>query len=286
MGVGLDTGLILDEMADVLAPLIDKADAAALVGDADALADALEALAERLMTVRPFVPDRDIPANWKTILRGWVSGAPVTEIGTDHMRFVEDAFAYRMVWALEAVRTRRQVMGWESDTIAGGGAAALETGVADYRMSMLIRAGLPSRRAAIAAIENDPADFLTGAEMRAWLESDIIIGHTQAGNWPTTDTADLWKRFREDSLRVAVARWRIHREDRPASGEPGDAEYRGVCRVEQQHDGSIAVLTPDYKTVCSIDGDIRAAEASLTHALVSADLSVASLTRLGPGQQV
>lgn len=286
MGVGLDTGLILDEMADVLAPLIDMADTAALAGDADTLADALAALAERLMTVRPFVPDREIPPNWKAILRGWVSGAPVTTIGIEHMRFVEDAFAYRMVWALEAVRTRRQVMGWESDTIAGGGAAALETGVADYRMSMLIRAGLPSRRAAIAAIENDPADFLSGPEMRAWLESDAIVQRTQAGNWPTPDTADLWKRFREDSLRVAVARWRSHREDRPASGEPRDTEYRGICRVEQQHDGSITLLTPDYKTVCSIDGDIHAAEASLAHALVSADLSVASLTRLGPGQQL
>lgn len=286
MGVGLDTGLILDEMADTLAPLIDQADTAALAGDADALTDALAALAERLMTVRPFVPDREIPPNWKAILRGWVSGAPVTTIGVEHMRFVEDAFAYRMVWALEAVRTRRQVMGWESDTIAGGGAAAFETGVPDYRMSMLIRAGLPSRRAAIAAIENDPADFLSGPEMRAWLESDAIVQHTNAGNWPTPDTADLWKRFREDSLRVAVARWRSHREDRPVSGEPDDTEYRGICRVEQQLDGSITVLTPDYKAVCSIDGSIYAAEASLVHALMSADISVASLTRLGPGQQL
>jgi hypothetical protein len=202
------------------------------------------------------------------------------------MRFVEDAFAYRMVWALEAIRTRRQVMGWKSDTIAGGGAAALETGVTDYRMSMLIRAGLPSRRAAIAAIENDPADFLSGPGMRAWLESDAIVQRTQAGNWPTTDTADLWKRFREDSFRVAVARWKIHREHRPAYGEPGDAEYRGICRVERQHDDSIAVLTPDYTPVCNIDGDIHASEASLMHGLVSADLSVVLLTRLGPGQQV
>ncbi len=286
MGVGLDTGLILDEMAEVLAPLIDQADAAALAGDADVLADALEAVAERLMTVRPFVPDRDIPANWKTILRGWVAGASVVTIGTDHMRFVEDAFAYRMVWALEAVRTRRQILGWEPDTIAGGGAAALETGVPDYRMSMLIRAGLPSRRAAIVAVETDAADFGTGPEMRAWLESEEIIARTATGYWPTPDTAELWKRFREDSLRVAVASWRVHREERPASGEFGDGEYRGVCRIERGADGSLELVTPDYRPICGVDGDMHLIEASLVHARVSADLSVASIVRLGPGQQV
>jgi hypothetical protein len=28
------------------------------------------------------------------------------------MRYIEDAFAYRLVWALEAMRARRQITGW------------------------------------------------------------------------------------------------------------------------------------------------------------------------------
>jgi hypothetical protein len=52
-------------------------------------------------------------------------------------------------------------------------------------MSMLVRAGLPSRRAAMAAVQLGDADFLDGAGMREWLESEAIIVLTDAGNWPT-----------------------------------------------------------------------------------------------------
>jgi hypothetical protein len=80
------------------------------------------------------------------------------------MRAVEDAFTYRLVWALEAVRTRRMSFGWSPDTVAGGAAAAVETGVPQFMMAMLIRAGLPSRRAAMAAIEDAEPLFVTPAE--------------------------------------------------------------------------------------------------------------------------
>jgi hypothetical protein len=40
---------------------------------------------------------------------------------------------------------------------------------------MLVRAGSPSRRAAMAAVETGAADFLDGAGMREWLESDFAL---------------------------------------------------------------------------------------------------------------
>ncbi|MEZ1355951.1 hypothetical protein, partial [Pseudomonas aeruginosa] len=89
------------------------------------------------------------------------------------------------VWALEAVRTRRMSLGWSPETVAGGAAAAVETGVPRFMMAMLIRAGLPSRRAAMVAIEDAEPVFVTPAEMRAWLESDEITAYTDAGDWPT-----------------------------------------------------------------------------------------------------
>jgi hypothetical protein len=155
MGVGLEAGLTIDAMADELAELLDRADNAALRGDIDELADTLGGLGERLLFMRPFIPDKAnaLPANWKAILRSWVFGEEVSKIGPQNMRAVEEAFAYRLVWALEAVRTRRMSLGWSSDTVAGGAAAAVETGVPQFMMAMLIRAGLPSRRAAMAAIK-------------------------------------------------------------------------------------------------------------------------------------
>lgn len=103
--VGLEAGLTIDAMADELAELLDRADEAALSGDIDELVDALGGLGERLLFMRPFIPDKanTLPANWKAILRSWVSGEDVAKIGPQNMRAVEEAFTYRLVWALEAV---------------------------------------------------------------------------------------------------------------------------------------------------------------------------------------
>lgn len=150
MGVGLDSGLAIDAMADQLAALIDKADAAALAGDAEKLGDALAGAAAQLLTIRPFEPDGGLGAGWENTLRAWVSGVGVDMIGPQSMKLVEDAFTYRLVWGLEAIRTRRMVAGWETEAVAGGGAAAAETGVPSLMMAVLIRAGLASRKAAIA----------------------------------------------------------------------------------------------------------------------------------------
>jgi hypothetical protein len=66
-------------MEDELAELIDRADSAALSGDIHELADALGGLGERLLFMRPFIPDKAnaLPPNWKAILRSWVSGEEV-----------------------------------------------------------------------------------------------------------------------------------------------------------------------------------------------------------------
>lgn len=216
MGVGLEAGLSIDAMADELAELLDRADDAALSGDVDELADALGGLGERLLFMRPFIPDKAnaLPANWKVILRSWVSGEEVAKIEPQNMRAVEEAFTYRLVWALEAVRTRRMSLGWSPDTVAGGAAAAVETGVPQFMMAMLIRAGLPSRRAAMAAIKDAMPVFVTPAEMRAWLESDEITAYTDAGDWPTPDAAALWARFRTEALSGGIQKWSVERYKR------------------------------------------------------------------------
>jgi hypothetical protein len=58
MGIGLEAGLTVDAMADELARLLDRADEAALSGDIRKLVDALGALGERLLFMRPFIPER------------------------------------------------------------------------------------------------------------------------------------------------------------------------------------------------------------------------------------
>jgi predicted heme/steroid binding protein len=254
MGVGLEAGLAIDAMADELGDLIDRADAASLPGDVDELAGALAGLAERLLVMRPFIPDKKnaLPGNWKTILRQWVSGAEVSEIGPHNMRVVEEAFTYRLVWALEAIRTRRMTLGWSPDIIPGGGAAALETGVPRFMMSMLIRAGLPSRRAAMAAIQSTNPAFVTPVEMRTWLESDEIAAFTIADDWPTPSTAALWARFRTEALSGAIQKWSVERYQRRLDVPNCSAPPAGLYRIlTDEEDGRTWLATPDYRRQAS-----------------------------------
>ncbi|MFU3884454.1 DEAD/DEAH box helicase [Pseudomonas aeruginosa] len=285
MGVGLEAGLAIDNMADDLAELLDRADGAALSGDIDDLANALGGLGERLLFMRPFIPDKAnaLPANWKAILRSWVSGEEVAKIGPQNMRAVEDAFTYRLVWALEAVRTRRMSLGWSPDTVAGGAAAAVETGVPQFMMAMLIRAGLPSRRAAMAAIEDAMPVFVTPAEMRVWLESDEITAYTDAGDWPTPDTAALWARFRTEALSGGIQKWSVERYKRLLDIE--NAPPAGLYRiVTDEGDGRTWLATPDYQRVAAFKKPAVDPKPSLFSGRLPGNTRLVEALRVGRGK--
>ncbi len=282
MGVGLEAGVALDAIAEELAALVDEGDLAALRGDAEALGHALVALAERLLVIRPFTPDAALPGNWRAVLCAWVAGADVGAIGADNMKLVEDVFTYKLVWALEALRTRRLTLGWEPDTIVGGAAAALEAGVPDFMMSMLVRAGLPSRRAAMAAVQTGGADFLDGAGMREWLESELIVALTDAGNWPTPETAALWQRFRDETLSTVIQRWHRVAADRALVGQVTVAP--GLYRVEcDEAAGQNWLVTPDYRRVARIAGSVRMTRPCLIAAQVTEGVDELRIERLGRG---
>ena len=286
MGVGLEAGLAIDAMATDLGQLIDRADLAALPGDVDELSDALAGLAERLLVMRPFIPDKknSLPGNWKAILHQWVSGTEVSVISPHNMKVVEDAFTYRLVWALEAIRTRRVSLGWSPDIIAGGAAAALETGVPQLMMSMLIRAGLPSRRAAMAAVTSANPIFTTPAELRAWLESNEVAAFTDQGDWPTPETAELWKRFRAEALSGGIQKWSKasfkRLLDLPTDAPPPlQGRYRVLPVADD--DGRTWLVTPDYKFVAPFKKAIIDPKPSLLLGVLSGGTKVVDVGRVG-----
>jgi hypothetical protein len=207
MGVGLESGLALDAVAAELTARLDEADLAAMQGDAAGLAAALVAMAERLLRIPPFVPDRELPDNWRDILTAWLNGVDVTEIGLDNMRVIEDVFIYRLTWAIEAIRMRRRSEGGESEYVEGSASACLEAGLPQSMMAMLVRAGLPSRVAAQLAIEQTKPAFTILSEMSRWLSSDEITELSEDPSWPTPETAAIWARFRTDMLAAPIQRW-------------------------------------------------------------------------------
>ena len=285
MGVGLEAGLTIDAMADELAELLDRADEAALSGDIDELVDALGGLGESLLFMRPFIPDKAnaLPANWKTILRSWVSGEEVAKIGPQNMRAVEEAFTYRLVWALEAVRTRRMSLGWSPETVAGGAAATVETGVPQFVTAMLIRAGLPSRRAAMAAIDDAKPVLVTPAEMRAWLESDEITAYTDAGDWPTPDTAALWARFRTEALSGGIQKWSVEHYERllDIAVAPPSGLYRIVT---DEGDGRTWLAAPDYRRIAAFKKPAVDPKPSLFSGRLPGKSKIVDALRVGRGK--
>lgn len=288
MGVGLEAGLTIDAMAEELGELVDRADVASLSGDVDELSEALVGLGERLLVMRPFIPDKKnaLPGNWKTILRQWVSGADVSEIGPENMRVIEEAFTYRLVWALEAIRTRRVILGWAPDFILGGGAASLETGVPRFMMSMLVRAGLPSRRAAMTAIESTEPVFVTPAEMRAWLESDEIAAFTDSGDWPTPDTAALWARFRTEALNGGIQKWNVEHNKRLLDVPVGTAAPPpGLYRIiTDAGDGRTWLATPDYRRLASFKKPVVDPKPSLFSGRILTRTTLVDVLRIGRGK--
>ena len=284
MGVGLEAGLALDAMAEDLEAHVDRADLAALTGELEVLQDAVARLAEGLLSMRPFVPEAPLPRNWRRVLFAWLAGEPVHDIGADNVRVIEDAFAYRLVWALEALRMRRMAAGWEPEAVAGGAAACVESGLPSFFMAMLVRAGLPSRAAALAAVEDLEPIFIDNAELVRWLTSDDVAALTDTGEWPTAETASIWARFRREILRGNAERWTNRKwrrkvDSRTYLSEPVPGRPHRVEVDDEDH--SVWVCTPDFQPVVKLRRSLIDRLPSVLHAWFDEGGSRATVRRLG-----
>src|SRR5579862_9630370 len=142
-GVGLDTGLRLDAVSQVVSILLIRANGAVLVGDNDAAIDAFTSIAEILFAIPPFVPD-NLPGNWRNVLKAWLLGSPIAEFAQGNeeqvLRFVENGLIYRLAWGMEAVRVRGLAVSDDlgdgltlSDYELGCAVPAVETGTLSRR---------------------------------------------------------------------------------------------------------------------------------------------------------
>ena len=288
MGVGLDTGLQIDKIADTLTEDLERADLAALQADTHTLHDSLARLATQLLVVRPFVPDarNALEGNWVWALRRWIEGASLADIGAESARLIEDAFTFRLVWALEALRARRVSGGGELDAegVPGAAAACLDTGLPDYRMALLARGGLASREAARIVVEQCDPVFLDGREMREWLESENVADLSLRENWPSESTVVLWRRFRKEALISKERAWNISSRSYNVT-EFDDVAVNGqmLFRVEADANGGPTLLvTPDFRVVGRLDTAIDIDPESVTYAEMDLDNRKAHISRIGP----
>lgn len=286
MGVSLDSGMKIDEMADDLGVLIDKADFAAINKETNQLTSLLTNLGELLLFVSPFRSGNALPQNWKELLKMWLNGNTVDAIGIANMQLIEDEFIYRLVWALESIRVKRISTGWSAEKFSGAAASCLETGVNRYQSAMLIRAGLPSRMTAQLVVKLKDPDFLNSNEMRDWLKSADLVESSKQSDFPTLETANLWQKFQQEQIVGSGRKLRTElidgRKLRDSSNRPANGKYR----VTVNEDGQVAISTPDFKQVCLINKHIASGIPGQMTAEFIGDVDKPLIHRIGPGRIV
>lgn len=212
-GVGLTTGKYLDEHSVDLNAALADADAAFADGNFDVAHGALVKFATIAFGVEPFTP-AELPPDWQDIMKAWVSAEGMADLAGDHdetvLEFIEGALVYRLVWAMEAVRVRQTATDEEMESSdAGRAALALETGTPDYCAALLIQNGLASRVAAMKAINDCPAAFNDVQGMREWTRSERVSRASNDANWPTPETASLWRTFVEGLSIASSSKWEL-----------------------------------------------------------------------------
>lgn len=257
-----------------------------LFGEEDRLSASLISLAEYLFEIDPFRPSaNELPDNWREILSQWVKGVEIDKIGANYMPIIENVFSYRLVWAFEAVRVRRVSNGWRPEYTSGGASAAIENGLPLLMMSMIVRAGLPSRKAAIIAIRDSMASFNDSVEMQQWLKSDIIDQLTQKSNWPTTATSEIWKEFRKNALNRSHPTWHIsYFKNLEFDNTSGIVPPPGIYRVEINSKGEYWLFGPDFKRLIMFKKKIKQAHSGIINATIIKDEQYPVVKRYGPGK--
>lgn len=217
-GIGFDTGQQLDAVAPYANQLLVQANGAVLGGDAALAVTAITALAKLIFAIQPFVPD-PFPDNWKAVLQSWLLGEPIVDAGigqdSEVLQFIEGGLIYRLPWGMEALRVRALANHDKFDNTSTlddfelrAAVPAVETGTLNRSAALLMQAGFTSRLAAIKAVHDAHGQFESARELADWLKSDRIEHLTSGGNWPTSETAEMWRAFRASYTPASHRIWK------------------------------------------------------------------------------
>lgn len=290
-GVGLATGEALDEHAAELNELLATANNAVLLEEADQAIAAITSFAERVFAIAPFIPD-DMPANWKAIVRAWLSGEALAVLAAGQedavLKFVEQALVYRLPWAMEAVRVRALAHG---DVLESGFAmedielsvavAAVETGSLNISASMLMHAGFSSRLAAISAVTQTAADFTTMAALRSWLRRDDVAAGVDDPNWPSPASHGLWLQFMDSMAPARRRTWNRTEHDLEVHWDGFGPLIDAAVRLVDS-DGETLVCEPDFSRLGRLAKAINPARQGIAVATATADDARLRVQYLGP----
>jgi len=196
-GLDLHAGLFLESIFDVLSPLLVTAEEAFRVSDEATAISALTRIAELVVPSEYFEgDDKTLFPQWRSVMEQWLTGVPTSSIvrscGDKAIDFIQDILAFRLVWAIEAVRAR---LPSEQNLPHGFCATALESGTANIAAALLLRSGLHSRVAAQAVAEFFKLHFNARNDLEAWLESGEAAAAETQVQWPTDEARIAWTEY-------------------------------------------------------------------------------------------
>lgn len=267
-GVGYQTGQVLDAHAADLNEFLHVAEAAIELGVDDAAITALVSFSRIVLNIVPFAP-KSLPMSWENILEGWLLGKPLTDFTSDEnmevVDFIEGTLAYRLPWALEAVRVRATVQPMtgiflldEPDFYLGLAVAAVETGTLNRSAALLMRTGFASRAGAIAAVSTTGTDFTSLGELWAWLGSELVMEKEQDENWPSPTTHDLWLSFTAKTSGSQRRTWVHEMHHANVTWNPGYEAAAGTAyRAMNLERGETILETADAQRVGVLDAALN-----------------------------
>ena len=288
-GIGLAAGQFLDEHLGVLVDLLLRAESAILDGDSDVAGDAITGFAELVFRTAPFrPPQRHLPAGWNVAMRAWVLGKAASDVielgGVDGVGMLQDAFTYRLPWAMEAVRVHANAVDHEgASDLWGTAAMAAQAGSADVSAITLLRSGLASREGAIAAVTSTDASFSDRPEMSNWLASPEVARRSSDPDWPTALSHTKWIEFYRRHSDSDMRRW--SRETQGVRVKwTGDVPAPGFRVVIQGGDAGqrALVLAPDFTQLGLVTSLMRRSRRDIVGARVGPDSATVMIEYFGP----
>jgi hypothetical protein len=253
-GLGMEPGMFLDLHREDLIDSLAQLHTAFLANDST-LASQNAVRFAKIVLDHPFFGVRKLPKAWEIVFQQWIGGIPVAEIlegrtGHDYNRmqiFLQDAIAFKLVWAAEAVRVQAVAMGHPRSLELGEGPAlAFTYGVSNQPAALLCQMGLASRTAALWAVEKANGKFKNVFTAKLWLSNHEQL-LTQRDFWQTDDQHLLWNRFVTREEIDSPREWKrlLFALDVQWSGIP--LPPRSSVRVIPKADGTIPVCNNDLR---------------------------------------
>lgn len=287
-GIGLRAGQFLDENLARLVGLLVRAEAGVIEGDAMSTAQVVVEFAELVFQTAPFRAPGEMPERWRDALRAWMEARPAANVVSicddDGVDLLQEALTYRLPWAMEAVRVHAAAVGQEgSNKLHGLAALAVEAGSANRSVITLLRSGLSSREAALAAVTTTGASFVDRAGMLIWLGSDEVEVKRTEDDWPTVHSRPAWLQFYDEETKGDRRRW--SREMQRVGVEWfGDIPAAGTHVIVESSESDIGglVLSPDFVKLGIMKSSLRRPRWDVVGARVADDLRTISIEFFGP----